>query len=879
LVPLRKSVSKEVSMKRLIVPISALLTLLVITLSGCGSSTGVPPPVVRLLISPNSATLYAGQTQQFTVSVTGTSETAVTWGVTGCTGTGCGTITSTGLYTAPSLIPSAVTVTVVATLQSDSTKSGTAAVNQVPVSVHIQQTAVSLSATQTYQFTANVTGTSNTAVTWGISGCTGTACGTVSSTGLYTAPSLIPTATTATVTATSNADPTKSDSATVSQVPLTVQIPETDVSLGVGQTHQFTAVVTGHPNTAVTWSISGCTGAACGTITQTGMYTAPSSIPADATVTVIATSQADPTKSATVAVHHMCLDISITPAGPVTVAAGATLNLTATESWDINNAGVTWALSGTGCSGATCGTLSNVTNTSVTYTAPTTLPNPPTVTLTATSITDTCRTAAVTITVSTAPPLQEGDYAFFFNGWEIHFSTLWYTQYRVAVAGHFHADTSGNITDGVEDVNAYSGVSLAVPFTGTYSIGPDRRGSLTLGNYTYHLTVNSAGDKGCFIKDNSTTDPPMAGGGCFALQDKSAFSLAGLAGPYAMAMFGDMQEITRITAVGRFTADIAGNFSNGMMDAAVATNAGGAPQNNYPNITLTGSFGAPSSSTGRGTATITLGSVLGTTPATLNFVYYVISNQRILLVQSDTRSSNIPVLSGEARRQTGSFSPAAFNAPSIFNLAGVNNQQTNNPMQTATIGQMVPDGSGSITGTIDQNAESSVTLNQALTGSYSLDSSGRSVMTLQLGSAGSTQVAYFIGQNQGFLMQTSGTDVLLGSFKPQSGGPFTGASLSGTFLTNSRAPTGEWSENDTGITTFDGVSALTATINYSLPVQSSGENDLTGTYALTANGRGTITYTGVNLPFVIWVISPTELVELDTASSIDYLPIVMQFHK
>jgi hypothetical protein len=65
---------------------------------------------------------------------------------------------------------------------------------------------------QTQQFTANVTGTTNTAVTWTIS--SGGTTDTISSTGMYTAPTAVPPGA-VTVKATSQADATKSGSATV----------------------------------------------------------------------------------------------------------------------------------------------------------------------------------------------------------------------------------------------------------------------------------------------------------------------------------------------------------------------------------------------------------------------------------------------------------------------------------------------------------------------------------------------------------------------------------------------------------------------------------------------------------------------------------------
>jgi hypothetical protein len=43
---------------------------------------------------------------------------------------------------------------------------------------------------------------------------------------------------------------------------------------------------------------TGCSGATCGTISSDGLYTAPAAVPSSALVTITATSESDPTKSA-----------------------------------------------------------------------------------------------------------------------------------------------------------------------------------------------------------------------------------------------------------------------------------------------------------------------------------------------------------------------------------------------------------------------------------------------------------------------------------------------------------------------------------------------------------------------------------------------------
>jgi RHS repeat-associated protein len=83
---------------------------------------------VAVTVAPGTATLYEGQTQQFTASVTNTSNTGVTWSVSPAVGT----ITTSGLYTPPATSSTQQTVTVTATSQADTTKSASATVTLMP---------------------------------------------------------------------------------------------------------------------------------------------------------------------------------------------------------------------------------------------------------------------------------------------------------------------------------------------------------------------------------------------------------------------------------------------------------------------------------------------------------------------------------------------------------------------------------------------------------------------------------------------------------------------------------------------------------------------------------------------------------------------------
>ena len=102
--------------------------------------------------------------------------------------------------------------------------------------------------------------------------------------------------------------------------------------------------------------------------------------------------------------------ITVTPLLSVTISpTSATVNLSTAQQFtvavanDLANLGVTWSLtqSGTSCAPA-CGALSGQSSTVVTYTAPATLPTNPSVTLTATSVSNTTRSASATIAVQAA---------------------------------------------------------------------------------------------------------------------------------------------------------------------------------------------------------------------------------------------------------------------------------------------------------------------------------------------------------------------------------------------------------------------------------------------------------------------------------------------
>ncbi len=114
----------------------AVLCASTLVLTSCGGSSGNsggggPPPAIAVSVSPRTPNLFPTQQQQFSASVSGTANTAVTWQVNGVTGgnASAGMVGADGLYTAPAVVPSPNNpVMVTAVSQADVTKSGAATV-------------------------------------------------------------------------------------------------------------------------------------------------------------------------------------------------------------------------------------------------------------------------------------------------------------------------------------------------------------------------------------------------------------------------------------------------------------------------------------------------------------------------------------------------------------------------------------------------------------------------------------------------------------------------------------------------------------------------------------------------------------------------------
>jgi hypothetical protein len=247
-------------------------------------------PVVNITLNPSTPQMVqaGGLGVPFTATVTGTSNTTVEWKVNGEVGgdSTIGTIVPgvpvngmpTATYLSPATVPNPNTVDVTAVWTGDNkTSSAPTAITITPeqfVSIQVSPSSADVMVSQTQQFSATVSGTTDYTVYWSVSGanCGTGGCGTIFPTTTtmqgqlttYTAPATVPPVNTVTITAKADAAPNPTSTATVTVEPNatpTIAIspnPGYTEPAGTGGNFGFMTVITNAPNTTeVTWTM-GC---------------------------------------------------------------------------------------------------------------------------------------------------------------------------------------------------------------------------------------------------------------------------------------------------------------------------------------------------------------------------------------------------------------------------------------------------------------------------------------------------------------------------------------------------------------------------------------------------------------------------------------------
>jgi uncharacterized protein (DUF1800 family) len=288
-----------------------ILGALALLLSGCSGLTNVgggsvtPPQNGSITVSPNGVTLRGTDTQTFSAKVGGSVSTAVSWAVNGTMGgsAATGTISSTGVYTAPEFPPASNLVTITATETADSTKSASSSVtldNPIP-----QLTSATPTSIPVGTFTLTINGAHFATGATAYFGSTALTTTRVSSTQLTVTGTAASTQVGNVLVSVKNPAPGSISSGNltaqiVASSGIGVTVTPSTATVHAGGSNNFSATVTGSSNQSVTWSITGHGGgdAAVGFLTSQGNYGAPATPPNPNVITIVATSVADPTKTA-----------------------------------------------------------------------------------------------------------------------------------------------------------------------------------------------------------------------------------------------------------------------------------------------------------------------------------------------------------------------------------------------------------------------------------------------------------------------------------------------------------------------------------------------------------------------------------------------------
>lgn len=394
---------------------------------------------------------------------------------------------------------------------------------------------------------------------------------------------------------------------------LTIYPPSASVAVGANAV--FTGYVPSQPGATITWAVSGSSN---GSITSAGVYTAPSSVPSPAQVSITATSG---NFSATAVVTVTSAQgVTVSPAA-ASVAAGSVTQFAASMN-GVAVTGATWEVNGTAGGDSVHGTIDANGN----YSAPLT-PLPSASTTITAVVGGSSGTATVTVVFSNAS--LSGDYAFSYTGDD--------GSGFLGVAGNFTADPVSGTIAGTEDVlSAALSTTQTVSINGTYLIGPDGRGTVNIGSTSetwqfalasnQHALMINFGQIGTtgIATGSGTIDQQTTTGTVLATGQRYVFQLAGVdANGFALGLAGSLSSAGNDT----FTASPANVVDAN--DAGTATT---------DDTTLTGTFSLPASSGSAGTLQLTSTTLTTVSGGTVSFDFYIVNVNHIHLIETSGKS-------------------------------------------------------------------------------------------------------------------------------------------------------------------------------------------------------------------------------------------------
>jgi hypothetical protein len=871
----------------------------------------INPVGVTASAANNQTTLEQGQSVAITATVTNASNTGVTFSLSGCT-TNCGSLSSTSTnpttYTAPAVVAANFTVTVTATSAADGSKSGSVTLTITPpISVSITNKITTIqAATSAVTLNATVTNDQNAqGVTWAIAASCTSSCGSLSNATalsvMYTPPQDPPTPPTVTITATSKADNTKSDSDpfTVTAHPIVVTITNKITTIVAGAAAVTFNATVAHDlaNKGVTWTLIAnsvpCTASTCGALSNATAssvtYTPPASAPASPnnTPTLTATSVADVTKndSDTFTITAAPpISITFTQAPPSSLAVNGTAMVSATVTNDSMTKGVDWSVT---CGSSGCGSFSathTASGTATTYTAPASVPAGNTVTITATSTADSGKSVMAIITITAASAACPSGSETFLNGQYAILLRGFDSSGPVGIGATFDADGAGHIAKlvGLEDINSSgsSGVQNLSITSGSssYSVGSDHRGCLTIVNsagttqkFRFSLGAISSGvaSNGHIIEFDNTGSNTA---GVLRKQDLTAFSNAQISGNYAFGVSGPDVGGGKFAAVGMVSLNGGGGFNSSPASVVDFNDKGSVDGNSttYPASPVSLSQGSYSiSASGRGILSFLPAG--GGSSSMVHTILYVVSSSELFILSSDSQSTN-NLFVGPVLQQSGSFTGSSLNAKSILYTTGLGNSSGSTDSRISA-GILTPNGVSSFSFSGQQNDGGMISPQSVPLGSitYSVALNGRVTFS---GGGGSTPIIYLVSANKGFVLftdsSTTNAHVASGFLEPQSGSAFTVLSANGTYAFGAFQPETSSVSDQAGVANFDGIGNITGTSDDNSSGSLTPNSAFTNTYSIDTTGLGVIPANctiGTNCDNIFFVISPTKAVLLKTKAS------------
>jgi hypothetical protein len=428
-----------------------------------------------------------------------------------------------------------------------------------------------------------------------------------------------------------------------------------------------------------------------------------------------------------------------------------------------------------------------------------------------------------------------------------------------AAVGRFTADGAGNLTSGELDTNGVGGAAAAQSFTGTYSIGADNRGVMTLNisgsssKFAFALLANGNAQ---LIEFDAGGGAGTIGSGTIEKADTTAYSTAKISGDYTFGLAGFDNVNNRAAIEGRFTSNGTGTLTNSVGDV----NAYGT---DYSMTFTAATYAVSNTATGRGT--MHLAFTFGGATGSLNFVFYIVNSGKLFSLESDAVTTATPLLNGVVVQQqipAAGFSNSSLNGNMVIYLTGLSICGSGPRVPKAVAGLLTSNGNGALSLTYDENYCKAPNSVIGAAGTYNVASNGRTSITI----GGNSLVAYLVNSNQVFLF-VSDANVLFGFGEPQEASSFNNSVLKGTyagFTTNPAAFgvvvfSGEFSAD--GVTPIGNVAGTEDIGAQSAPNPSVA---FKGTYSVTSSstdGRGTMTVTsGTGGNAVIYMISATKFV-------------------